>query len=135
MALPPRTGMPLHFGIRITSADKDRIVGEMDADERHLNAFGILHGGALMAFADDLGGSGSRFHIPPGARTTTIESKTNFFRSCAAGRVTGESVPLHIGRRMLVWQTSTYGPDGKRVAQVTQTQLVLPAEVTPSEQG
>jgi 1,4-dihydroxy-2-naphthoyl-CoA hydrolase len=66
MALPPRIGMPLHFGIRITSADKDRIVGEMDADERHLNAFGILHGGALMAFADDLGGSGSRFHIPPG---------------------------------------------------------------------
>jgi 1,4-dihydroxy-2-naphthoyl-CoA hydrolase len=135
MALPPCTGMPLHFGIRITSADKDRIVGEMDADERHLNTFGVLHGGALMAFADDLGGSGSRFHIPPGARTTTIESKTNFFRSCAPGRVTGESVPLHIGRRMLVWQTSIFGPDGKRVALVTQTQLVLPVEATPSAQG
>ena len=78
MPLPSRTGMPLHFGIRIVSADKDRIVGEMEADERHLNAFGILHGGALMAFGDDLGGLGSRFHIPPGARTTTIESKTNF---------------------------------------------------------
>jgi uncharacterized protein (TIGR00369 family) len=126
--LPPRAGMPLHFGIRIISAGKDRVQGEMDADDRHVNAFGIVHGGALMAFGDDLGGTGSRFHIPPGARTTTIESKTNFFRACAAGRITGEAVPLHIGRRMLVWQTSIFGPDGMRVALVTQTQLVLPAE-------
>jgi 1,4-dihydroxy-2-naphthoyl-CoA hydrolase len=131
VALPPRTGVPLHFGIRITAADKDRIAGEMEAGERHLNAVGIVHGGALMAFGDELGGLGSRFHIPPGARTTTIESKTNFFRACAPGRLTGESVPLHIGRRMLVWQTSIYSPDGKRVALVTQTQLVLAAEAAP----
>ena len=131
--LPPRTGMPLHFAIRIVSAGKDKITGEMQADERHLNAFGILHGGARMAFGDELGGLGARFHIPPGARTTTIESKTNFFRACAPGRVAGESVPLHVGRRMLVWQTSIYGPDGKRVALVTQTQLVLPAEGPRSE--
>lgn len=133
MTLPPRNGMPLHFGIRITSAERDKVSGEMHADERHLNAFGILHGGALMAFGDELGGLGARFHIPPGARTTTIESKTNFFRPCSPGHVTGESVPLHIGRRMLVWQTSIYGPDGKRVALVTQTQLVLPPEGRPSE--
>ena len=134
MVLPPRTGVPLHFGITITSADKDKIVGEMQADERHLNAFSILHGGALMAFGDELGGLGSRFHIPLDTRTATIESKTNFFRSCSPGRVTGESVPLHVGRRMLVWQTSIYGPDGKRVALVTQTQLVLPpAQGMPTE--
>lgn len=133
MELPPRSGMPLHFGIRITSADKDKIVGEMEADERHLNAVGILHGGALMAFGDELGGLGSRFHIPRGARTATIESKTNFFRSCAPGRVIGKSVPLHVGRRMLVWQTSIFGRDGERVALVTQTQLVLPGDSAPSE--
>lgn len=132
--LPPRTGMPLRFGITITSADKDKIVGEMQADERHLNAFGILHGGALMAFGDESEVWGPRFHIPPGTRTATIESKTNFFRSCSQDRVTGESVPLHVGRRMLVWQTSIYGPDGKRAALVTQTQLVLPlAQGTPTE--
>jgi uncharacterized protein (TIGR00369 family) len=85
MVLPPRTGMPLHFGITITSAEKDKIVGEMQADERHLNAFGILHGGALMAFGDELRGLGSRFHIPPGTRTATIESKTNFFRLLLTG--------------------------------------------------
>ena len=68
-----------------------------------------------------------RIHIPPGTGTATVESKANSFRSCSPGRVTGESVPLHAGRRMLVWQTSIYGPDGKRVALVTQTQLVVPA--------
>jgi 1,4-dihydroxy-2-naphthoyl-CoA hydrolase len=105
----------------------------MEADDCHLNAFGVLHGGALMAFGDELGGLGSRFHIPPRARTSTIESKTNFFRACAPGRIIGESMPLHVGRRTLVWQTSIFGPDGKRVALVTQTQLVLMPKGTPSE--
>ncbi len=126
--LPSPAGMPLHFGIRITRADKDKVVGEMMADERHLNAVGVLHGGALMAFGDELGGFGSHFHIPPGARTTTIESKTNFFRACRPGLITAESVPLHLGRRMLVWQTSIYDRERRRVALVTQTQLVLPAD-------
>ncbi len=53
----PRANMPAHFGIRIVSAEKDKVVGEVDADERHLNNRGIVHGGAYMAFADDVGGT------------------------------------------------------------------------------
>src|SRR5262249_61534535 len=53
----PRSGMPGHLGIRITEAAKDRLVGEMDADAQHLNVGGVVHGGALAAFADDLGGT------------------------------------------------------------------------------
>ncbi|SRR5258708_7203701 len=122
----PRAGMALHFGIRIVAADKDKVVGEIDADDRHVNAGGIVHGGAYMAFADELGGHAAGLHLLPGTRTTTIESKTNFFRACRPGRLVGEAVPLHVGRRMIVVQTSIYGPDGKRAAIVTQTQLVLP---------
>jgi len=122
----PRAGMALHFGIRIVAADKDKVVGEIDADDRHLNAGGIVHGGAYMAFADELGGHAAGLHLLPGTRTTTIESKTNFFRACRPGRLVGEAVPLHVGRRMIVVQTAIYGPDGKRAAIVTQTQLVLP---------
>jgi 1,4-dihydroxy-2-naphthoyl-CoA hydrolase len=103
------------------------VVGEIDAEERHLNAGGIVHGGAYMASGDALGGHAAGLHLAPGTRTTTIESKTNFFRACRPGRLTGEAVPLHVGRRMIVVQTSIYGPDGKRAAIVTQTQLVLPA--------
>jgi 1,4-dihydroxy-2-naphthoyl-CoA hydrolase len=124
----PRKNMPEHFGIRIVSAEKDRVVGEIDADERHLNNIGIVHGGAYMAFADDLGGTAAGLNTPPGTRTTTIESKSNFFRASPPGKITGVAVPIHVGRRTIVVQTSIYGADGKLAAMVTQTQLVLPRE-------
>jgi 1,4-dihydroxy-2-naphthoyl-CoA hydrolase len=86
---PARSGMPEHFGIRITDANKDKLVGELDVDDRHLNNHGHVHGGALAAFADDLGGRLAGLNVPPGFRTTTIESKTNIFRACVPGRLTG----------------------------------------------
>jgi 1,4-dihydroxy-2-naphthoyl-CoA hydrolase len=126
--------MARHFGIRIIAANKDKVVGEIDADERHLNAGGIVHGGAYMAFADELGGYAAGLHLSPGTRTTTVESKTNFFRACGPGRLVGEAVPLHVGHRTIVVQTSIFGPGGKRAAIVTQTQLVLPRKrETPAE--
>jgi hypothetical protein len=79
---PARSGMPGHFGIRIADAAKDKLVGEMDTDDRHLNNGGHVHGGALAAFADDLGGTLAGLNAPKGFRTTTIESKTNIFRAC-----------------------------------------------------
>jgi 1,4-dihydroxy-2-naphthoyl-CoA hydrolase len=124
-----RTNMPAHFGIRIVSADKDKVVGEIDADERHLNNRGIVHGGALMAFGDDLGGTTARMNIADEMSTTTIESKSNFFRASAPGKLTGISVPLHVGRRTVVVQTQIFGADGKLAAMVTQTQLVIPRAV------
>ena len=124
----PRKNMPEHFGIRIVSAEKDKVVGEIDADERHLNNLGIVHGGAYMAFADDLRGTAAGLNISAGSRTTTIESKSNFFRASRPGKLTGVAVPIHVGRRTIVVQTSIYGADGKLAAMVTQTQLVLPRE-------
>lgn len=120
--------MPEHFGIRITSAEKDKLVGEIDIDQRHLNKGGIVHGGALLAFADDLGGTVAGLNTSEGFRTTTIESKSNIFHACPAGRLTGIAVPLHVGRRTVVVQTSIYRSDGKLAAMTIQTQLVLPRE-------
>jgi len=124
----PRKNMPAHFGIRIVSAEKDKVVGEIDADERHLNGLGVVHGGAYMAFADDLGGTTAGLNITDGMRTTTIESKSNFFRASRPGKITGVSVPLHVGRRTIVVETRIFNADGKLAAMVTQTQLVLPRE-------
>lgn len=124
----PRTGFGEHIGIRVIRADKEKVVGEIDADARHVNGRGIVHGGAMMAFADDLGGLAASFHKTPGTYTSTIELKTNFFRACAPGTLTAETVPLHTGRRSIVVQTTIFTPDGKRAAMVTQTQLVLPRE-------
>lgn len=124
----PRKNMPAHFGIRIVSAEKDKVIGEIDADERHLNNGGIVHGGAYMAFADDLGGTTAGLNILEGMRTTTIESKSNFFRASPPGKITGVSIPLHVGRRTIVVETRIFNADGKLAAMVTQTQLVLPRE-------
>lgn len=131
----PRSGMPEHFGIRITDAHKDKLVGELDADHRHLNNGGHVHGGAFAAFADDLGGTLAGLNVPPGFRTTTIESKTNIFRACLPGRLTGVAVPVHVGRRMIVLQISIYRPDGKLAAVMMQTQMVLPRESATSRDG
>jgi uncharacterized protein (TIGR00369 family) len=91
------------------------------------NVNGVMHGGALMAMADNLGGRATGANLPPGGRTTTIESKTNFFAAIPVGDVAkAECTPLHRGRSTMVWQTRiTRGSDGKLAALVTQTQLVI----------
>src|SRR4029077_17465248 len=68
--------------------------------------------------------------------TTTIESKTNIFRACVPGRLTGVAVPVHVGRRMIVLQTSIYRADGKLAAMMIQSQMVLPrGSATPAGEG
>lgn len=86
---------------------------------------GVLHGGALMAFADTVGALCAFANLPEGAGTSTIESKTNFFRAVRSGTVTATCKPLHVGRSTIVVQTDLRDDRGKRVAQVTQTQAVL----------
>jgi len=80
-----------------------------------------------MAFADTLGAIGAYLALPQGANgTTTIESKTNFLGAAKAGSVVaGESTPMHKGQRTSVWQTRITGENGKLIALVTQTQMVL----------
>ena len=118
--------LPEHLGVRLVSVEPELIVGEIDV-ERHLcTAPGLMHGGAIMAFADTLGAVGTSANLPAGAGTTTIESKTNFFRGGVEGAtLRGECRPMHRGRRTQVWQTTILNPEGKLVAQVTQTQMVL----------
>ena len=121
--------MPLteHLGIEITSADPDRVTGRMQVTPEVCTTGSRLHGGAIMAFADSLGAVGAFLALPEGAKTTTtIESKTNFVGGAAAGVVvTGEATPIHIGRRTSVWQTRITDDNGKLIANVTQTQMVL----------
>jgi uncharacterized protein (TIGR00369 family) len=126
----PSTGMPFAdlMGVEIVVRDKDRIVGRLLVRDDLCTSGGILHGGAYMAFADALGAIGGVLNLAPGTRTTTLESKTNFFRGAAVGvTVTGEATPLHIGRRSSVWQTRITNDEGKLMALVTQTQMTIEA--------
>jgi 1,4-dihydroxy-2-naphthoyl-CoA hydrolase len=116
------------LGIRWVEADKDRLVAEITIRDDLRTIGGALHGGAIMAFADTVGATATFINLPPGASTTTIESKTNFFSAGRAGVVRAESTPLHKGRRTMVWQTRITDEGGRLLAQVIQTQMVLTAE-------
>ena len=114
-------------GVAFTEADKDRVVAEMLVRPDLCTLHHTIHGGALMAFADSVGAAATVVNLPEDAKgTTTIESKTNFIGGAKEGSVVrATATPIHRGRRTQVWQTRLETGDGKLVAIVTQTQLVL----------
>ena len=115
------------MGVEVSEASAERVVGTLSVRADLCTAGHILHGGAIMAFADALGAIGAFLTLPQGAKgTTTIESKTNFLGAAPEGSVVrGEATPVKIGRTLSVWQTRIDTADGRQVALVTQTQLVL----------
>jgi uncharacterized protein (TIGR00369 family) len=115
------------MGVNVIEASRERVVAEIMVREEICTTGGRMHGGAIMAFADTLGGIGGFLTLPEGATaTTTIESKTNFLGAAKIGvTVRGEATPVHVGGRTSVWQTKISTSEGKPVALVTQTQMVL----------
>jgi 1,4-dihydroxy-2-naphthoyl-CoA hydrolase len=122
-AQPP---FSLLLGTKIVEATRDRVVAEVVVSEELANRNGGLHGGALMAIADNLGGTATFINMPEGAGTTTIESKTNFFAAIPVGdTLRAECTPLHRGRSTMVWQTRVTRSDGRLAAVVIQTQMII----------
>ena len=117
---------PRLVGVEVIEATPTLVRGRLTVRPDLCTAANILHGGAIMAFADTLGAIGAWLNLPEGRLTTTIESKTNFIGAAKEGTtVEAESTPLHVGQRSSVWQTRIAREDGKLVAVVTQTQMVL----------
>lgn len=116
------------LGVTLISAAPDEVRARLSWAPERCTGGGILHGGALMGLGDTVGGVCAYLNLPAGTVTATIESKTNFFRAVRSGYVEGVARPLHIGRRTIVVQTDIFDERGKRVAQVTQTQAVLPVQ-------
>src|SRR3954467_11720328 len=114
------------LGINITLVSPDRVTADLLVRDELTNGRGILHGGAVMSLADNLGGAATVANLRPNTYTTTVESKTNFFAALPVGETAhAECTPLHRGRTTMVWQTRITRSDGRLAALVTQTQLVL----------
>jgi 1,4-dihydroxy-2-naphthoyl-CoA hydrolase len=113
------------LGIRFVEATPDRVVAELDIRDELRTAGGSLHGGTLMAFADTVGATATVLNLPGGTGTTTIESKTNFFAAGRSGTVRAEAIPLHRGKRTMVWQTRVTDGSGRLLSLTIQTQMVL----------
>ena len=130
-SLPKVTPEPLPFakllGLELVTITPDRVEAVLKVREDLCTRPAVLHGGAVMALADTLGGMATMANLAEGATTTTIESKTNFFAAVPVGEVVrAECTPLHRGRTTMVWQTRVTRSDGRLAALVLQTQLVMP---------
>jgi uncharacterized protein (TIGR00369 family) len=121
-AVAPLAGL---IGIEVDAAEPGEVRARMAWREELCTVGGLLHGGAIMAFADTLGGLCTFLNLKSGETTATVESKTNFFRGVREGHVHGTTRPLHVGRSFVVVQTDVRDDTGRHIAQVTQTQAVL----------
>ncbi len=117
---------PEQLGVQFLDVSKDELRAEVDVARKLCTMPGRMHGGAIMAIADTLGAYGTFLNLPEGHSTTTIESKTNFFSGgIEGGKVIATTTPIHRGRSTMVWQTRIERDDGRLVALITQTQMVL----------
>ena len=115
------------LGVTMTLVTKARLEAELIVTPEHCTIPATLHGGAMMAFADNMGGCGAFLNMPEGMMTTTVESKTNFLRPVPVGqKALAVTEPVHIGKSLQVWKTEIRREDGKIAAIVTQTQMILP---------
>jgi len=116
------------LGVRMILATKERIEAELDVTPERCTIPATLHGGAIMAFADNLGGIGAFLNMPEGSMTSTIESKTNFLRPIPVGETArAVTTPLKLGRTVQVWKTEVFDGAGRLAAVVTQSQIIMPA--------
>ena len=117
------------LGVKIISVGRKQLRAEMRVKPLHLNNAARVNGGVLMAFADVVGAAATVANLKPGERTSTLESKTNFFAAGLGPVMKATAVLLHAGRTTMVWQTTIRNSsDNSRVAIVTQTQIRLPAK-------
>ena len=115
-----------YLGIKLTHVSKEKVTAELPVRAELATMPDVMHGGAIMSFADNIGAVATVANLPPGAGTTTLESKTNFFAAIPVGDTArAECLPLHRGRTTMVMQTRITRNDGRLCAMVTQTQLVL----------
>jgi uncharacterized protein (TIGR00369 family) len=129
-----RTMFPKFLGMKLLEATPERLRAEVAVTPDLCTTGSRLNGGAVMTLADFLGASGAHLNLPAGAATTTIESKTNFLGSASVGEsVTATCEPLHRGKSTQVWRTTVAREDGRAIAVVTQTQLVLEAPKSPEQ--
>ena len=113
------------LGIEFVELAPERVLATLAIRDDLRTVGGALHGGTLMAFADTMGAVATVLNLPPGAGTTTLESKTNFMAAGRSGVVRAESTPLHRGKRTMVWQTRVTDESGRLLSMTIQTQMVL----------
>ena len=116
-----------HLGIEITRFDKDKIEGTMPVDQRTIQPYGLLHGGATAALAETLGSYGSHLNVDADKfYTVGVEINCNHLRSARSGKVRAVAKCIHMGRKIHVWNTDVFNEEDKLIATSRLTVMVVP---------
>lgn len=113
------------LGVTLTEATPELTQGTLHWSPNRCGVDSAMHGGALMSLADSIGAVCAFLNVPEGAGTSTVESKTNFFRALRDGIAYAAARPLHVSRSFIVIQTDLVDDSGRALGQTTQTQAVI----------
>jgi len=92
------------IGIEITDFGEEYLCGKMPVEDRTKQPFGLLHGGASVAFAETLGSMGAGMHVDlENYSVVGIEINSSHLKAMKEGWVYGKAVPIRIGRKIQVW--------------------------------
>jgi uncharacterized protein (TIGR00369 family) len=113
-------------GLRFIRATRDEVIVELDIEARHLQAYGIVHGGIHAGIIETIASFGAA--IDAGARGDSVvglENHTTFLRAVRSGTLRAVAKPLTRGRRTQVWEATVFGSDGRAAASGRVRLLVL----------
>ena len=117
------------IGMRLTAVDGGRARFELDAEARHHNPMGTLHGGILCDIADSAMGMAYASTLEEGESFTTLELKINFLRPVVTGHLIAEGAVVQRGRTVGLTECSVTDDRGRLIAKATSTCLTLRGEM------
>ncbi len=123
-----------HLGIQITEVGPEHIIGTMPVDQRTVQPFGLLHGGASVALAETLGSIASTLAIDLSRQTAVgLSINANHIRAVRSGTVTGTARPVHLGRRTHVWEIRIVDEEEHLVCISRLTMMIVDREPAQEE--
>ena len=123
----PEPAIHRRLGIKILSADAERVVGTMPV-EGNTQPFGLLHGGASCVLAESLGSIGASLHALPERVAVGTDLNATHHRSATGGIVTGVATPLHLGRSIASYEVVITDESGRRICTARITCLLVHAK-------
>jgi len=104
-----------HLGILYTEVGDSYLTGTMPVDQRTVQPFGLLHGGASVVLAETLGSLAANLTVPPDKVCVGLEVNANHIRSVKSGIVIGTATALHIGYTTQIWSIEIKNERGQLV--------------------
>ncbi|MEO7015490.1 MAG: hotdog fold thioesterase [Leifsonia sp.] len=114
------------MGVRILEQSAERVVGTMPV-EGNRQSFGLLHGGASVAFAEALGSWAAVIHAGPGRSAVGLDINATHHASARSGLVTGIATAIKLGRTIASHEIVVTDEDGRRLCTARITNLIIDA--------